>query len=552
MPSLLMLLLPRSASFPVLRAVPFLLMLMAVSLNAAAASRPADSPPMPRVKVKSGRLEGMLTADNAIQIFKGVPFAAPPVGTLRWREPQPVPRWKGVRPATTFGPRAMQLPLYKDMNFRSGAISEDCLYLNVWAPVPRTADRAALKPVLVYFHGGGFQAGDGSELRYDGESMARRGIVTVTVNYRLGVFGFLAHPALKAETKHQTTGNYGFLDQNAALRWVQQNIAAFGGDPQRVTIGGESAGSISVSAQMASPLSKGLFIRAIGESGALIGSSFGPIPMADAETRGVAFATKLGTPTLAALRALPAQQLLDSAGKAGMPRFAPVIDGYFFPQTPLAAFTAGQQARVPLLVGWNSLEMNASFLLSTLPPTPDNVRATVQKLYGPHADAILALYPTNTPEAAAQSADDLAGDRFIVYSTWKWADLHARTSGQPVYRYLFTRPRPQIVGATSSTPAPPPGAVHSAEIEYALGNLDTNKVFAWTDEDKQVSATMQRYFERFILTGNPNAQPDEELRHWPQMQPNEKAQIMRLNVKTGYETEAHRDRYLLLDQLQQP
>ena len=219
----------------------------------------------PQVKTENGILEGV--DESGVKTFKGVPFAAPPVGNFRWREPQPVQRWTGVRKADKFGPRAMQLPIFGDMNFRSDGVSEDCLYLNVWTPAKSGNEKL---PVLVYFYGGGFLAGDGSELRYDGESIARKGIVSVTVNYRLGVFGFFAYPELTKESPHHASGNYGLLDQNAALRWVQKNIAAFGGDPKKVTIAGESAASFSVSAQMASPLSKNLIAGAIGESGSLL------------------------------------------------------------------------------------------------------------------------------------------------------------------------------------------------------------------------------------------------------------------------------------------
>ena len=511
-----------------------------------------------RAQTANGPLEGS-TAASGVHMFKGVPFAAAPVGALRWRGPQPVQNWTSVRPAKEFGPRAMQQPLFGDMNFRSKGVSEDCLYLNVWTAAKTAQER---RPVLVYFYGGGFVAGDGSEPRYDGEAMARRGIVAVTVNYRLGVFGFLAHPELSKESPKQASGNYGFLDQNAALRWVQQNIGAFGGDPQRVTIAGESAGSMSVSAQMASPLSKTLFARAIGESGSMLNTSFGPAPLAQAEQAGLAFATSLGAASLAALRALPATQLLAAAGKPGTPRFAPTLDKYFFKETPAATFAAGQQARVPLLVGWNSQEMGHQALLGAEAPTPETYRAAVQKLYGERTDAVLRLYPGTTAAEAEQSAMDLAGDRFIAYSTWKWADAHARTSGQPVYRYLYSRPRPAMTPemgnataglaggvakpAPSALKAPPArGAVHSAEIEYALGNLPTNKVYAWTPEDYKVSETMQAYFANFIKTGNPNG---TGLPTWPAAKGGPGEQVLHIDVKTRVEPDQHRARYELLDQ----
>ena len=527
-----------------------------VSLVAHAQMRPVARRPLTnRVQVVSGTLEGRLVADG-IREFKGVPFAAPPVGPLRWQPPQPVAAWAGVRSARVFGPRAMQLPLYGDMNFRSASMSEDCLYLNVWTPA-----RAALeqRPVLVYFYGGGFNAGDGSEPRYDGETMARQGMV----NYRLGVFGFLAHPALTQESPHHASGNYGLLDQQAALRWVQQNIAAFGGDPRHVTIGGESAGSVSVSAQLAAPDSRNTFQRAIGESGSMLSADRAPILLAEAEQAGVALAALVGTPALAALRGLPAQVLLDAAGQPGAPRFRPTVDGYFFTKSPRATYQAGEQALVPLLVGWNSQEVDYHSILGTAPPTLVNYRAAVLKLYGLHATAVLQQYSATTDAEAEQAATDLATDRFTAYATWKWASLHGQTSGQPVYRYFYAHPRPamrpemgnataglaggvvQQPAATLKTP-PAKGAVHSAEIEYALGNLGTNQVYAWTAADYQLSQAMQRYFVNFIKTGNPNG---ASLPKWPVTSHLHPSQILRFDSNTQAVLESHRERYVLLDQL---
>ncbi|WP_394351760.1 carboxylesterase/lipase family protein [Pontibacter pamirensis] len=514
-----------------------------------------------QAKTVNGIVEGT-TEQSGIRAFKGVPFAAPPVGDLRWREPQPVQNWQGVRQAKQFGPRAMQLPVFGDMGFRSDGMSEDALYLNVWTPAKSENERL---PVLVYFYGGGFVAGDGSEARYDGESMAQKGIVAVTVNYRLGAFGFFAHPELTKESPHNSSGNYGYMDQNAALRWVQQNIAAFGGDPSKVTIAGESAGSISVSAQMASPLSKGLIARAIGESGALVNSSLDPTPLAEAEKNGVEFASSLGANSLAALRALPAQQILDAAGKLPMGHFVATVDGYFFPKSPAAIYAAGEQAKVPLLAGWNSEEMNYMMVMGREKPTVENYENAVRRLYGEKADEVLEVYKATTDEEALQAATDLAGDRFIAYSTWKWMDLHSQTSGNPVYRYLFSRPRPPMtaeMGNASSglaggvvkeedpnafkMPAAR-GAVHAAEIEYAMGNLASNKVYAWTPEDYIVSEVMQNYFANFIKTGNPNG---KGLPTWPTASNGDKVQVMYIDVNTAAKPEENRGRYLILDKLQ--
>ena len=336
-----------------------------------------------RVQTANGLLEGVTAFD--VRYFKGVPFAAPPVGDLRWKEPQPVKNWEGVRKADKFGPRAMQRPIYSDMMFRSDGVSEDCLYLNIWTPANPGKGKL---PVLVYFFGGGLMAGDGSEYRYDGESMARKGIVAITVNYRLSIFGFFAHPELTAESPHHASGNYGFMDQAAALQWVKQNIAAFGGDPGKITIAGESAGSFSVSAQMASPLSRTLINGAIGESGSLLGSAT-LTSLADAEQKGLRLAALAGVHSLAELRAIPAEKLQEIAANHEREIFTTDVDGYFFPQSPLAIYAAGQQAQVPLLAGWNSQENYYPSILGQDIPTVENYTKAVQKLYGDKAAGVL-------------------------------------------------------------------------------------------------------------------------------------------------------------------
>jgi para-nitrobenzyl esterase len=516
-----------------------------------------------RVKTADGVLEGAGRQSSGVRAFKGVPFAEAPTGGLRWKEPQPVKGWKGARQAVKFGPRCMQAPIFGDMGFRSDGMSEDCLYLNVWTPAKSGGERL---PVLVYFYGGGFVAGDGSEPRYDGESMAAKGIVAVTVNYRLGVFGFLAHPELTKESPHHASGDYALLDQAAALRWVRRNIAAFGGDPGRVTIAGESAGSVSVSAQMASPLSKDLIAGAIGESGSII-ATLGAVPLAQGEAAGVKFASELGASSLAALRAMSTQQVFDAAtrgGYASIGRFPITVDGYFFPEDPAAIFAAGRQAHVPLLVGWNSEEMTGLALLQGKEPTRENYEAAVRALYGANAEEVLKLYPASTREEVLDAATDLASDRFIAYSTWKWADLHAKTGGASVYRYFYARPRPSMRpemggasaglagGVVRGPNAPPPqpparGAVHSAEIEYALGNLSTNNVYAWADDDYKVSKVMQEFFANFIKKGDPNG---PGLPAWPALKGGgDAAQFMRIDVDSRAEADARGARYLLLERL---
>jgi para-nitrobenzyl esterase len=498
----------------------------------------------PQVKTANGIVEGV--SGSGVSIFKGIPFAQPPVGDLRWKEPQPVKNWEGVRKADQFGPRAMQKPIFSDMNFRSNGVSEDCLYLNVWTPAKSAAEKL---PVLVYFYGGGYIAGDGSEYRYDGESMARKGIVTLTVNYRLGVFGFLALPELSQESSYHGSGNYGLMDQWAALKWVQQNIAAFGGDPKRVTIAGESAGSISVSAQMASPLSRDLIAGAIGESGAMINPTLAPVPLIEGEQAGTKFATLAGAKTLAELRAIPADKLLDLASQPNGPRFSATIDGYFLPKLPAEIFVAGEQAHVPLLLGWNSEESNYKGILGDNDPNPDNYAQALNRIFKGKTNEALKCYPGSNPEEIMKSATALAGDRFIAYSTWKWYDMHLRTGNSDVYRYFYSRPRPVM---RSQDPASSPantGAVHSAEIEYALGNLPTNRVYDWQPEDYKVSAIMQEYFANFIKTGNPNG---TGLPLWPAANKERPAKIMVIDSNTHAEEEKDRKRYLFLDMMYNP
>jgi len=494
------------------------------------------------VRIADGLVRGIIVP-SGVREFRGIPFAAAPVGRLRWNAPQPAAGWKGVLSATRFGPRCMQLPIFSDMVFRSNGMSEDCLYLNVWVPSsPATRPTAQRLPVLVYFYGGGFVAGDGSELRYDGESLARRGIVVVTVNYRLGVFGFLAHPELTAESPHHASGNYGLLDQAAALRWVRRNIAAFGGDTVRLTIAGESAGSISVCAQMASPLSRRLIAGAIGESGGMFHPTSAPVPLGEAERDGVRFANSVGAGTLAELRSLPADSLLRATGRPGSGRFPVTVDGYFLPGTPADIFAAGQQAHVPLLVGWNSQESDWRSLLRSQEPRPENYTAALRALFGERADEALRFFPGETPDQVMESGTLLAGARFIAYGTWKWAELQSTTGQRPVYRYLYAHPRPPTK-APSENP-PPRGAVHSAEIEYALGNLATNEVYAWTPEDYSVSDAMEQYFANFVKTGDPNR---ARLPHWPAVGSGDTARVMVLDVQSRAEREQHRDAFLFLD-----
>ncbi len=509
-----------------------------------------------QAKTKNGIIEGNYDTKANLQVFLGIPFAKPPIGNLRWKAPQPLDNWAGVLQTKKFGPRPVQAIVFGDMNSRSDGLSEDCLYLNVWSPAKYETKGL---PVLVYFFGGGFVAGDGSEPRYDGASMAGKGIVAVTVNYRLNIFGFLAHPELSAEASYKGSGNYGLLDQNAALKWVQKNIAAFGGDPSKVTIAGESAGSISVSAQMASPLSKGLFAGAIGESGAGINPTLSPVPLAEAEKAGLDFAKSIHAPSIKELRAMSTQQIYELYNDSKRFGFPTTIDGYFYTKTIPETFKAGEQAMVPLLVGWNSAEIPG--MAFTQGPYSDEAYVKkVKEAYPKDFEEVLKLYPNASAKEVELSATALASDRFIAYSTWKWFDLQRKNSNQPVYRYLFSRVRPPLAdknlapglagGTAKKDPnafvmPPPVGASHASEIEYCMGNLYLVNDYAWTDDDYKVSATMENYFANFIKTGDPNG---TNLPKWTAAtKDSNDPEIMNIDVESKALKAPDDARYLFLD-----
>ena len=507
---------------------------------------------------QNGIIEGNYDTKTGIQTYFGIPFAKPPVGDLRWKDPQPVVSWKGVKETKHFGPRPMQVLIWGDMNSRSNGVSEDCLYLNVWTPATRNTKNL---PVLVYFYGGGNVAGDASEPRYDGETMAKKGIVVITCNYRLNVFGNFAHPELSAESAHQSSGNYGYYDQLAALQWVKNNIAAFGGDPNHVTIAGESAGSIAVSYQMASPLAKGLVHAAIGESGAGIEPTMAPVTLQEAEKTGKDFAEKAGVHSLKALRALSARDLYEMYVESKTFGFPVVLDGYFLSKYLNQIFNAKEQAQIPLLVGWNSAETPGSAFMQGQPYTVENYINRVKAAFPNNATEILNLYPAHSEKEVELSATAMSSDGFIAYSTWKWFDLHRKNSSQPVYRYLYSKLRPALVDANlvsglaggtiskkEAAAAPPAvGAPHACEIEYCMGNLHLIKEYAWTPDDYQVSETMNNYFANFIKSYNPNS---SNLPEWKLATSNDPTPpVMVIDVKSRTEKALHDARYELLDKL---
>ncbi|MCQ2185699.1 MAG: carboxylesterase family protein [Bacteroidales bacterium] len=496
-----------------------------------------------QIQTQAGVIEG-IELENGVKAFLGVPFAEAPVGELRWQAPQQKESWDGVLETKAFANDPMQPDLFGDMNFRGPAKSEDCLYLNVWTAAKCSDEKL---PVLIYFNGGGLMAGSGSEPRYDGAALALEGVVTVTANYREGVFGYFSHKELTAESPYQGSGNYGFLDQVAAIDWVKENIAAFGGDPQRINIVGESAGSFSVTALMVSPLAKNKIAGALLSSGAFV-QPYPAMTQAEAEAEGAAKLAAAGIASLADAREMDAFELQAKILPAVLP--AVVVDGYFADDTPDAVFARGEQAQVPLLAGWNSLE-GAPRAASL-----DAYKAQMKETFGDMTDEIFQAFGLNGNEDLfAAPGFNLAGALFTAFPTWKVCDYHATTTSFPVYRYRYNHPRPRpsakmgdMVGALAggvrekteeekkAAPMLAPGAVHSADIEYAMGNLSTNEYYDWTEEDYEISRIFLSYYANFCKTGNPNG---EGLPVWTPINGKlEEAPVMQIDVHTAEEASA--------------
>jgi para-nitrobenzyl esterase len=512
----------------------------ALSLLILSISLPRGAAADLQVRIDSGVVEGMNGTRPGVRVFEGIPFAAPPVGDLRWCEPRPVAPWAGVRTATEFGPRAMQGRIYSDMIFRDQGPSEDCLYLNVWTPAAGAEDRM---PVMVWIYGGGLRAGSSSEPRQDGGDLTRKGVVVVSMNYRLGVFGFFSHPELSRESGHGS-GNYGLMDQIAALQWVRRNIAAFGGDPENVTIFGESAGSSSVCALMASPRARGLFHRAIGESGSILGvkgRSERVDALSAAEKDGVAFARSIGAKSLAELRAVPADALLKAAMDDRSFETRIVVDGYVLPANANTIYGDGGQAHVPLLGGWNADEQRVYSTFGSKRPTAKSFAEDIRRRFGDAAGEALGLYPAATDAQAVRSAGDFAGDESMC-GMWKWFELHLKTGGSPVFRYQFDRAVPvapdTVVNGSPATGADV-GAVHASEISYVFGTLAAKVGVVSRPEDWKLSDAIETYWTNFAKTGNPNG---EGMPAWPSYDKAGGYQVMHLDVNVAPAPDAHRDR----------
>ena len=467
-------------------------------------------------RLDSGLISGAPGKDPEVRVYKGIPYAAPPVGDLRFRAPQPPAKWKGTRKADQFGPMCMQggggrgagKGAAKDNTKaappagRGGlAMSEDCLYLNIWTAAQSANDK---RPVMVWLHPGGYTSGSGAAPGTDGEALAKKGVVLVTINYRLGIFGFFSHPDLTRESDRRGAANQAFLDQAAALQWVQRNIAAFGGDPKRVTVFGDSAGASSIGNLVASPLTKGTFQRAIAESGAWSGLSIGAVrKLTDAEQAGVRMADSLGAKSLAELRAKPAAEVL-AAGRGG----GPVVDGWLLPDDPANIFSQGKQNDVPILVGSNKDE-------GTFFSQPTTAAAWVQRArqrYGDLADQFLKLYPAGSDAEA--NASELAAFRDeLGWVQRNWARLQAKTGKSKAYLYYFTHEPPETPGTAPGPggfPARGSGATHGAEAAYVFENLLGSR--PWADLDRKLSDTISSYWLNFAGSGDPNG---KNLPKWP-------------------------------------
>jgi para-nitrobenzyl esterase len=488
------------------------------------------------LSIESGALAIPEPDANGVRVYKGIPYAAPPIGRLRWRPPEPVAAWTGVRATHEFGAHSVQGVVWDDIDLSAGATSEDCLHLNVWTPAaPATEARL---PVMVWIHGGGFVVGSGAEPRYDGARLAARGIVLVTVNHRLNALGFLAHPELTAESEHHSSGAYGFLDLVAALQWVKRNIAAFGGDPDKVTIAGESAGSHATSALMASPLAKGLFARVIGESGAMFAAPNRALAsLEEAEAVGLDFMHKVRARSIAEMRALPAGAILAASPGLG---FRPIIDGWFLPRSPAEIFAAGAHSDVPLMAGWNKDE-GFNFTLhqgdDAKRPYVDLARA----IFGERTDALLQHYPDGSPDIAAASARALGGDLVIIHPTWAWIEAQKQSGRADIFRFRFDRAPLTPEGWFGERDSRDAGAFHAGELLYVFDNLHA---FPWLHEeaDREVAKLASSYWVNFVATGDPNG-PD--LPHWPSHR-GEGGPVMALDSPHKAGPEELRERHMFL------
>ncbi len=470
-----------------------------------------------RVELETGRLEGVASADGDVHVFRGVPYAQPPVGALRWRPPQPAVSWDGVRPARNFATCCVQPPRPQGSisNFGIEQQDEDCLYLNIWTAASSSDEK---RPVMLWLHGGGFSYGSGSLPLFDGEGLARRGVVLVTINYRLGPLGYLAHPELSRESAHGVSGNYGLLDQIESLRWVQANIHQFGGDPGCVTIFGQSVGSSSVSCLLASPLAKGLFHRAICQSGGSVGPVGNPgggsmQMLDDAHKRGVEFVQSLGARSIAEMREKPASAIqlpppealddpwmVTKANQRLRNSGWIIIDGHAIPTNVFEIFKNGRQNDVPLMTGSNSHEGSTS----PAPATKQSYIDQCSAIYRDDANELLSLYGVREAADFANVARLINGHRTFNWQNWTTLRLHASTAKSAAFGYYFNRLPPFPAKAKYSDNANDKlGAFHTAEIPYAFDHLSVRD-WPWQDRDRELANIMSAAWVRFARTGDPN------------------------------------------------
>jgi para-nitrobenzyl esterase len=504
---------------------------IASSLMVAVAFGGRATTPSPAVRVQtdSGLVEGV--QEDAAVVFKGIPFAAPPVGDRRWRPPQAPSPWTGVRKADRFSPVCVQNGSYPP-DAPPEPVSEDCLYLNVWVPIAEKREKLA---VMVWIYGGGLQNGSASTSLYAGDKLARKGVILVTANYRLGVFGFLAHPDLTSESEHHSSGNYGLLDQIAALSWVHRNIAAFGGDPDRVTVFGQSSGSISISALATSPLAKGLFQRAIGESGGL----FEPLDLAvgfklpGAEQEGKSFASRAGATTLAALRRRPATELMKTPFDAHL-----IVDGFALAQPPYDAYRKGQQNDVALLLGSNADEGQTFIADRTI--TVENFTRELDRDFPDGLVRLIGPQPGTTDSQARASAAAFERDMRFRWDMWTWARLGMNAGRRKVFFYQFSRVPPYRAGDKYFGW----GASHGMEIPYVFDHLD-QQALPWTIQDRRLASAMSSYWTNFAKFGDPNGSGQP---FWPEVTSSSQ-QVMQLGAEIKPEALQNEDALKRIDRV---
>lgn len=462
------------------------------------------------ILIDTGRISGKLLP-SGVRAYFGVPFSAPPVGELRWREPQPRAPWNGVYNADRFAPECIQILRPHDINhyFGEEATSEDCLYLNIWAP-PATAEGEKV-PVILWLYGGGLSIGSASMPNYGGENLAKKGVVYVTAGYRIGALGFMAHPESTAASPHRASGNYGHLDQVAALQWIQRNIERFGGDPARVTVMGQSAGASSAFSLQASPLAKGLFHRIFGMSGGGLRLGSDPITLAEAEQSGLELQRVLGMSSLAGLRNVPADRILAAqaefqlGGTAGTVRFRPNVDGHFMPRTPREIFASGEQNDVPLLIGFTRDESGNDLKFAR---SIAEYQAAADKYFGSKAEAFLKLYPVRSDADVPAMGAAAVRDGGMATSIRSWALGQIDNGQAPAYIYMYSRPHPYEPGAVFADLDPATaGAYHTSDVPYFLLTQDVynriRQTRAWTDYDRQLADAMSDVLIAFATSGEP-------------------------------------------------